>query len=298
MQNSKFNIIRSGLRTVSMQSKLCPNETGGMLVGVLTPLEIIMAAGCPGPNAVHTATQFTSDPQADQACLNEARRLFGDCVMPLGWWHKHPAGMDYPSGGDVQQMKQLAEEYADGKPVLAGIVNRVRRSTGYKTTLHLYGLNADNQLVEHPWKSIGSHDTQLLAALKSAPARPQLQAGDYWTNEDFRSYLNPIGRDRIQTEIAILRASGWDVIIGRCSYDRMLVLKLNKDSLALQLVLPPEFPLNAPDVFINGQPGNHILETLKTWSSLHSLLEIVEEVAGFLNCSCCQKRFRKDFYNH
>jgi proteasome lid subunit RPN8/RPN11 len=220
-------------RTIIKQSRLCKVETGGILVGTLEPLTIV-AAGSPGPNATHRPAQFTSDPAADQACLAEARRRHGEQITVTGWWHKHPAALTTPSGGDCHQVQQLMSEYADGQPVLIGIVNHEPRLTRNRTTLHLYSVYPAAEYMEHAWRLVGSEDRRLLDALQKAPRRPNLKQTDYWRDEDFQSYLNPIGRDRINQEVQRLREAGWKVEMGRRTSDQLLVLNLRNSSTPLR----------------------------------------------------------------
>lgn len=289
----KTNLIRitnDAVRTMVKQARLSSVETGGILLGTLDPAIAIVVAGCPGENAIHRVTQFRSDPEADKIHLANARQEHGDCISPIGWWHKHPAGLSCPSSGDRQQMRRLAGEYADGKPVIAGIINQIPMIIGQKTTLHLYSIDSKNELIEHDWKLIGRHNQQLQHTLKAAPRRPDIQPGGFWDNKLFRSYLNPIGRERIRTEVAVLRGMGWKVIIGRRPHDHVMVLKLVKNSIYLQFVLPPEFPLNSPQVFTMDGRSFHSLRILRQWSSLRNLSEVAQEAERVTSCPHCRKQ--------
>jgi len=276
-------------RTIIKQSGLCKVETGGVLVGTLEPLTIV-AAGSPGPNATHRPAQFTSDPAADQACLTEARRQYGEQITVCGWWHKHPAGLTTPSGGDCHQARQLMNEYADGQPVLIGIVNHEPRLTRNRTTLHVYSIDRAGTFTEQPWKLVGSKDGRLLDAMKKAPRRPDLKPTDYWRDKDFQSYLNPLGRDRINREIRQLREAGWNVETGRRTVDQSLVLNLRSGSTALRLLLPPEFPLNPP-VALTAE-GERLVKLLTSWgwNSQSCLLDVAVEAADILRCARCRTR--------
>ncbi len=269
-------------RTIIKQSRLCDVETGGILAGTLKPLTIVIA-GNPGPNATHRPAQFTSDPVADQACLTEARRQYGEQITVCGWWHKHPAGMTTPSVGDCHQARQLMNEYADGQPVLIGIVNHEPGLTRNRTTLYMYGANAMGTFTEHPWKLVGGADQQFQDAMKKAPRQPSLKATDYWHDRNFQSYLNPIGRDRINCEIHRLREANWRVQIGRRTLDQSLVIDLKNDSTSLRFLVPPEFPLNPVVVLTSHGQRLAKLLTIWGWNSQGCLLDVATEAAEILH---------------
>ena len=298
MDAKTIRITFDAARTVIRQTRYSAVETGGILLGILDPEIMIVAAGCPGENAIRCPTQFTSDPEADQVCLDNARSEYGDCIGPVGWWHKHPAGLSRPSGGDLEQMRRLAGEYADGKPIVAGIVSQTPGMNVPKMALSLYSIAGRSELIEHDWQLIQSHGRQLRQILRIAPHRPDIQTGGFWMNGAFQSYLNPIGRDRIKTEIAALKAMGWDVTTGRRPHDHTMVLKLTRNLIFLEFVLPPEFPLNPPVLYTKAGRQLHSLDTLAAWSSLHDLSEVVREAMDVMRCPKCMKRHLDDSVSH
>jgi len=277
-------------RNIIKQSRKSDVETGGILIGILEPVIIIINAGCPGDNAVRRVTQFTSDPQADQICLANAHQMYGDCVVPMGWWHKHPAGFNKPSFGDCQQIHQLTQDYADGKPVFMGIVNQIPALMRQKTTLHLYSVDPDDNIVESPWNLISNKNPVFIQALNKAPIRPPAKHSDYWADNNFQSYLNPVGRERIKKEVENLRLDGWQVTTGRHPQDKVLILELAKDSTALRLVLAPEFPLNPPCIFTPDGRCFQGLHSLDQWNSQKMLVEVAAEAMMVSQCSRCSRQ--------
>ena len=277
-------------RTIIQQARLFDVETGGLLIGILKPHIVVLAAGSPGKNAVHHASQFTSDPEADKACLAKVRSIHGDAVIPVGWWHKHPCGLNKPSGGDRHQACQLVQQYADDQPVLMGIVNQVPRINREKTTLFLYSIDAEGNLRKYDWKLVSCSNPQLLDALHKAPVRPEVNQGNYWTNKDFQFYLTPAGRERIKLEVGNLKKADWKVITCRRCQDHAFVLDLLKQNTIIRLVLPPEFPLNPPGVFTADKRCFRSLNSLNQWNSQRRLTEVVAEAAAILHCEhCCQQ---------
>ena len=287
-------------RNMIRQSGLCSVETGGVLVGIPQPL-VVLDAGEPGPHAVHNEAMFTSDPETDTACLKKSREQYGEKVMLLGWWHKHPAGLTTPSSGDCHQARQLAGEFNDGQPVLIGIVNRIPRGVRHKTMLHLYTVSDDGTVRECPWKLAGRRNAALKAALKQAAVRPGTRDLDYWRDKDFQFYLNPIGRARIRDEIAECRGRGWDVSTSRTPKDQILTVRLSDGTLVVKIVLPPEYPLNPPTVMSEDGTYLHASTMAAQWNSLCRLVDLASEAfacIGSRNCTRCHLEGADDSRNH
>ncbi len=126
------------------------------------------------------------------------------------------------------------------------------------------------------------------------PEKPKVITTDYWSDKDFRSYLNPIGRERINSEIEQLRQAGWLVKIGRNRQNKLLVLNVSKSHCSLDLTLPPEFPLNPPNVAAIDGGSFARLETLCRWNSLCRLTDVVAEAELVSHCPLCLKRVTGD----
>lgn len=276
-------------KTIANSSAEFDVETGGVLIGTFGDTITIVAAGKPGENAVHHPTSFTSDPVADKVCLQEARKVYGNMVEPLGWWHKHPQGYSRPSPGDCRQVRQLAAEYNDGKPVLMAIVNCEYGIVKGKTILHIYSIDNDNNIIEHKWKLVHSSDKRLLDAISKAPVRTDTVLNNYWTDKNFQSYLNPIGRERINQDIEKLQGLGWQIQTVRLKQEKTLALDLSNSMTGLRIVLPPEFPLNPPTVLTTDGKMFRKLETISQWNSQKSLAQIASEASKIAKCCKCSK---------
>lgn len=284
-------------RTIIRNSAKFDVETGGILAGTLANPIAIIAAGLPGNNAIHHAASFTSDPQADRDCLDKARKFYSNKISLVGWWHKHPPGLITPSSGDCHQAQRLANDYNDGKPVLIGIVNQHRGIITRKTTLHLYSIDPAGKLYEYNWKLVTNKSRKLLDAIVTAPTIPDLKSTDFWSDRDFQSYLNPVGRDRIKQEIDGLRKHGWQVQISRRKLDNLLVLDITRYSNALRFLMPPEFPLNPPTITTGDGKQFTGLKTLSQWNSLCCLVDTANEAIAVINCNCCSKQYIEDKEN-
>jgi proteasome lid subunit RPN8/RPN11 len=281
-------------RTIIKDSADCDVETGGVIVGTLGEPITIVAAGSPGKNSSHFATSFTSDPQADKQCLEENRKKYGNQITLGGWWHKHPYGMITPSGGDCHQVRELISQYNDNKPLLVGIVNQRRSILRRKTTLYLYNVDSSGKIVEYHWKLVNRKDKRLLAAIANAAVTPDTTAADYWSDKNFQSYLNPIGRERINREIEQLKQAGWLVKTSRNRHNKLLILTICRNHCGLTLTLPPEFPLNPPTVAEANSESLLRLSTLCRWNSLCSLADVAAETELILGCPLCSTRIIHD----
>lgn len=283
-----FNVARTIIKS---SAKKIENETGGILVGTLGNPATIIAAGEPGDNAIHHALSFTSDPDADKKCLEKAQSTYGSSIEPIGYWHKHPLGFDRPSGGDIMQVKQLAADFNDQRPILMGIVNHKPKILRRSTTFRLYSVDSCDNLIEHDWKIVSEKNKTLLEIISKSPGRPGTKLTDYWEDKDFQSYLNPIGRDRIKLEVEKLKAADWQVKIGRQRHNNLLVIDVFDGISELRFLLPPEFPLNPPSILTSDGRYFHNLHTLSRWNSLVSLLDVAENAAAVMYCQYCSKQF-------
>lgn len=294
MKTNDILIAYDAAKEIIRDSRNFDVETGGILAGTLGNPITIVGAGGSGENSVHHSVQYTSDPEADRKCLENANRKYGSQILTAGWWHKHPSGFDRPSSGDSMQVQQLSREYNDGKPVLMGIVTRCPRSFSDKINLRIYSLNGSGELVEHSWKLVADTDKTLLKAINNAKAVPATKNSTFWTDPEFRFHLNPVGRARIIHERNQLKEAGWQVITGQRRKDKAFTMDLSDGTFEIRLVFPSEFPLNPPAVFV--EEGRRLagLNRLKDWNSLDSITSIVEESKNLLALSLTR---HKDFTN-
>ncbi len=274
-------ITYNAAKTIIRDARNFPVETGGILVGSFDErMTMIIAAGESGINSIHHAVQYTSDAESDGNCLEEARKKFGDKIIPVGWWHKHPGGMDMPSSGDCIQVQKLATEYNDGKPILMAIVNRDESKRRIKTSLKFYSLSSDGKLLKHGWKLVKSNDENLLAVINAMPGRPEINNAEFWRNEDFQFYLNYIGRKRIRDEIRQLKNAGWNVVTMRGKSSGILTMEVTDGKLKISFRFPPEYPLNPPTVKVEDR-GKRWPKNVPNWNSLKTLSDIANKIKEY-----------------
>lgn len=164
-----------------------------------------------------------------------------------------------------------------------GIVNVLPKLVGKRVLLYLYSIGNNKDLIEHSWKLIASRSNKLLSEIGKTALCPDTKESDYWKDVDFQFYLNPVGRERIKTELANLKKTGWQVTAARHPKDKLLILDIVGNRSNLRFILPPEYPLNPPIVFTAEGRRLFDLRTLNSWNSLNSLTDVANECVFVLN---------------
>jgi len=244
-------ITRQALHTMLEESQTCPTETGGILIGIVRR-PMVLVAGDPGPQARRTAASFTTDPEHDRQVLGRARRHYKGRVTALGYWHKHPAGLNQPSSGDLDQARKLlADLQASGGAspwLLTFILNPDSR---LENSVHAYILWLDApgfrplQLV-----IVEEIAPQVQQALRDEPVYLTPEQQDHpWADPDFRFHLTPVGYQRLEHEKTTLEAAGYRVQARQRRDDQRVSLLVERDGEQMLCVLPVEYPLGMPRLF-------------------------------------------------
>jgi len=69
----------------------------------------------------------------------------------------------------------------------------------------------------------------------------------------------------------------------------VLIFDILKEGKRLHLVLPPEFPLNAPTVLTADGQRLLGLDTVHGWNSLYYLADVAAEAAAAISCARCSR---------
>jgi integrative and conjugative element protein (TIGR02256 family) len=98
-----------------------PKETGGMLLGYVSPNTapehvVIEAVIGPGPDAAHYPDRFEPDSGWQQEELARAYADSGRITTYLGDWHTHPGGVALPSRRDRRTARAIARSKAARMP--------------------------------------------------------------------------------------------------------------------------------------------------------------------------------------
>lgn len=96
-------------RMYSEASQWAPFETGGVLLGVTTPVDVwVEQCIGPGPNARHHEARFVPDHEYQEEAIADAYAASGRRLAYLGDWHSHPAGPLSLSSEDVSTFHRIA----------------------------------------------------------------------------------------------------------------------------------------------------------------------------------------------
>jgi len=245
----KLTLTPAVIQQIQAISAHCPTEIGGLLIGTVKQ-PVVVLAGEPGPKAVLRPSSFSTDPDHDRQLLARARKQYGGRVTALGYWHKHPAGMSRPSGGDLAQAQALlANLTGDDNPwVLAFIVDPA----------HPAGKNIFPYILEPPGTGfrllrvevVDERSPAVQRALAAEPVYAFSEEGDsFWGTPDFRFQHTPAGLQRLRQEKAQLEAAGYRVKVTERNDDRRISLRVEKGNASWLCLPPPEYPLSMPRIY-------------------------------------------------
>lgn len=245
----KLTLTAAVVQQIQAISAHCPTEIGGLLIGTVKQ-PVVALAGEPGPKAVLRPSSFSTDPEHDRQLLNRTRKQYNGRVTALGYWHKHPAGMSKPSGGDLAQAQALlANLTGDDNPwVLAFIVDPA----------HPAGKNIFPYILEPPGNGfrllrvevVDERSPAVQRALAAEPVYAFSEEGDsFWGTLDFRFQRTPAGLQRLRQEKAQLEAAGYRVKVTERNDDRRISLRVEKGNASWLCLPPPEYPLSMPRIY-------------------------------------------------
>ena len=248
-------------------------ETGGILVGT-GKQPVILGAGTGGENAVREPARFSSDLVHDRRFLDEVRSIWGESAVAIGYWHRHPNGMTRASSTDQDQASQLNQAWDDGAINLVAIVTK----SGFKYKLYLYGIRrGENQLSPQAYRVVPDDADCVRNRLEQAVHYPPVcEDASYWMDAGFQSYETPIVRQRLSNDVAEIRRDFCaDVVSYRGPDGRLLRLDIRMpDEETLTLIIPPEYPMNPPRVFVGGIDVTHTTGA-EYWNSTCRLTDLL-----------------------
>ncbi len=232
-------------------------ETGGILVGTdeHTVTDLIPS----GERAHRTVASYELDidhlqPLLDRAC--DAGKRF------LGVWHVHPRG--------VSRLSEIDRSTA--RAMLRDPEYRLARVFLPLTTRTTNGLETRFFVAEGDEARIREVDS-LIIRTSTRTNHQRDEVGHVWHRPD---------QKRIAKDTAMLVSRGWTVSVRELSANQ--AIRCERRGIALWAVLPPEYPLNPPDIYIeeNGRltvVPHHELPETRAWSSQRSLAELIHQAA-------------------
>lgn len=238
-------------------------ETGGIGLGRVPGelLEIVPS----GPQAMRRSGTFGLDPDFLNERLGEARR------RGLGWtavWHVHPEGCPGPSSMDEEAARALLRDPETGLSETLLLPISMRSGPGSIETRFWIaeGPDADLHLVSPVIVSDAGH------AMRASVDERQLLLDTLLTTK----------RDaRIRMDVEALQKIGFVAAYKKHARERYF-LRVTKGKVTLILILPPEYPLSPPDVFVEEEKTARPilpreLPSLTSWSSLRALAGVVRD---------------------
>jgi hypothetical protein len=210
----------------------------------------VIFAGDPGLEADLKPSSFTSDPNHDKFLLKKVQSQYDGHVTLLGYWHKHPPGMNRPSGGDLTQAQELLADLVDDPhPWLLAIIVNFDSASG--PFIYPYVLNGSGK----KFKSISpiivdQKSDSVQQALESEPIyRLKQERRSFWSNPNFRFHLTATGGQRLREELELLKGGGYQVHLQQRKDNHRLSLIIERGEDSWLCVPPAEYPLCMPRFF-------------------------------------------------
>lgn len=245
----KIHITKQAIRQIDKVSRICETETGGVLVGT-RKRPAVLFAGDPGPKARLHPASYSSDPEHDEELLEDAQKQYDGRVGLLGYWHKHPSGLNRPSDGDFSQARELLSAL-DDKPLPWLLVFIVDPAHPRGQNIFPYVLiSSENEFRPLELTVVEEEDTDVRKALQaeSLHVLPR-DSRNFWNNPEFRFHLTPTGAQRLRQEKQQLEAAGYQVQIRQRKENRRVALTINGEDDSWLCVPPREYPLSMPRIF-------------------------------------------------
>ncbi len=257
------------------------NETGGLMVGIAQP-PTVLAVGGPGPKAVRSPTTFTSDPQHDGQFLQSQRQKFGQPVTGLGYWHKHTVELSRPSLADFHQARKLLADLQDKGDSSSWLLITIVCQTGNsEPVIQPFYLSLDTpDFVPWPFVVVADDASALRDALKTEPTdSASNRSTDFWTDLDFQFQDTQRGRQKLRDDELTLKDAGYTVQILERRRDRRVALVVERGEKQFLCVLPPEYPLGMPRLFILPEMAEVFpLLSRPVWNSTMTVADLIKNL--------------------
>ncbi len=234
----QVSIATTAYETIVKESKQYQeHETGGILVGKrLNEQEfLIVAATGAGPKADHQAHTFAPDIEFVNMELRRIREVYTG-VDYVGVWHKHPAFVDHPSGGDLKQARKILEDTENYK-IQGELLAPIAVIANGQVNVKLYYLNDKmSDFAALPYTVIPDDEPRLVAL--QAQSKPQA-----WYDSE-----------SMQHELAALRAFDKSMQVSIGGETLFVTVTLSKlPRTKVHLVFAAPYPSVAPEVVIEAE---------------------------------------------
>jgi proteasome lid subunit RPN8/RPN11 len=262
MYATSLRVASDVLDAMHAEARHHRGETGGVVLGPdeHTMTDLIVS----GPGAHRTSSTYELDAGYLQPLLEQAEDRG---LRFLAIWHVHPAGYDELSSTDRRTARKILAD-VDYNVTRLFLPLTVRTRSGLETRFFVAeGPSAD---VSPVWPVICAEKAGGKAE------RPQTGTRTGVVRPDSPSFYDA----RVSRDADLLKAAGWSVTLRAVADER--AFSIEREHVRLWLVLPPEYPLSAPDVFVEGEDG--LLEVARIelpethhWSSVRSITAVADQ---------------------
>jgi len=279
---SAVDVINKESRSVYKMGR----ETGGILIGPRptdTAIVITSATG-PGPDGdLASYAGWETDPDYLNEKLIEARDE-NPVVNLRGFWHRHPGRIRRPSSQDLMEARRILEDVEHYK-LHGELVMPIVTVTQKRIAIRAYYITNNEQGFEEiPVKVVPDSDEMVKALLSPRKVIEFEEGTAFWRDSDWQFYKTPYGAERLESELNDLSQAEHEAEArllddGNCCIE----VCMNKGSQKILFLLPREYPLNPPQVFM--KLGEDIRELymdgsslLCRWSSACRLVDLADDV--------------------
>jgi len=265
-----LKITRNTYKVIKEESLKYKTESGGLVIGTCK-IPIGIRATKSGIFAKASFVSYTNDSDYDNKVLQETIKEFNGRVKLLGYWHKHPGSMSYPSSGDLATARGIVkrnEQEGDKRPVFFMITNVIAGDV----KLYCYMLDDSKGFVPVDVKIIDDNSKEIEKTLSAEPVIIQPKTMDFWSDVDFQFYMTKCGYERLQSDVDELRTNGYDV---KAYTKGQLYLVIKKDNETITCMPPCEYPLNPPRFF---KGKDEIKYSLPIWNSSFRIIDILKNL--------------------
>ncbi len=281
---SELRVHQSVLDGMHSEARRFDVETGGVLVGpdANTISELIAS----GPEARRSASAYQFDVTHLQPQL-EAAELRG--LRFLGAWHVHPKGCASLSSTDQQTARRMINDPDYG--ICRVLLPLTTRTSGHLETRFFIAEGREAKI-----RRIENIVVYADAAIEKTANQQSLEGFAKGAKNAQNGAPSGLITSRIVEDIRQLKEAGWKVSHRRSGDNQ--ALRTEHSGKILWVLLPPEYPLNAPDILIeHGEdllpvPYPQLLES-QTWSSRRSLSDLLGQAKIWADTSNMPKRITR-----
>ncbi len=276
------------IKKASLPASEAGKETGGILIGPSPTHEFVMITSATGPGLDEGCASAASWETAPDYLNTELRKARDEDprVNLRGFWHLHPGRMTHPSAQDLSEAQAILQDTEHYK--LNELVMPIITADQDEITINFYYISRDDPCFREMPMEIVSDTVDSAKSLASESGIAEMETGSgFWHDAEWQFYMSAYGAARLELELNELEEAGYEVTAVLLLDDGDCCIQVCPEgsSEAALFLLPREFPLNPPRVFMKS--CDEITEQemgapspLSRWSSGVRLSELMEGELG------------------